>query len=363
MSASTTKCSPPPTQSPFTAHSTGFQTRFWYGDQCTASASGRSAKTVSSPPSSEPTSKPVQKCFSPAGRHDGDAHRRVVAHVAPDRAHDRLHRGRQRVAALGAIERDRRDAVALLVAQAGERSREIEIRHARRRRSQQQRGERGPRRSRLRDGRREEAVLVSRDLAHAGDLSARVDRRRVHERHAELRGVAQGVEIAHAVGGGPDHRVLPRRGVRESPTTVPRSLIAFAMLRVPPLSTPSDSGCAGASPRRREGRTRGGAARADRDARAVDSVGARVVVASGKAEQLRRSPPASLQRNAPLVRKVFVNVPTTWPASLMPRAAPPRADRGAEGVVYGSRPPTRTQRRSRAGTRSCSTSPPLRPRC
>ena len=67
MSASTTKCRPPPTHRPCTAHSTGFQTRFWCGDQCTASASGRLLNTLSaSSPSASPTSKPVQKWRSPA---------------------------------------------------------------------------------------------------------------------------------------------------------------------------------------------------------------------------------------------------------------------------------------------------------
>jgi hypothetical protein len=67
MSESTTKWSPPPTHSPWTAHRTGFHTRFWRGDQCTASASGRLLNTVSasSLPASA-TSKPVQKWRSPA---------------------------------------------------------------------------------------------------------------------------------------------------------------------------------------------------------------------------------------------------------------------------------------------------------
>ena len=70
MSASTTKWWPPPMHSPLTAQITGFQTRFWCDDQCTASASGRFANTesASSPPadSASPTSKPVQKWRSPA---------------------------------------------------------------------------------------------------------------------------------------------------------------------------------------------------------------------------------------------------------------------------------------------------------
>jgi hypothetical protein len=66
MSESTTKCSPPPTQRPFTAQITGFHTRFCWGDQCTASARGASTKTASaSSPSASATSKPVQKCRSP----------------------------------------------------------------------------------------------------------------------------------------------------------------------------------------------------------------------------------------------------------------------------------------------------------
>jgi len=54
------------------------------------------------------------------GRHDGDAQRFVVAHVLPDRTNDQLHLRRERVAALGAVESDDRDAVAAaFVANAG----------------------------------------------------------------------------------------------------------------------------------------------------------------------------------------------------------------------------------------------------
>ena len=65
MSASTTKWSPAPTARPFTQQITGFQTPFWRGDQNTSWSRGRLFAT-SPPAPTDWTSRPVEKCFSPA---------------------------------------------------------------------------------------------------------------------------------------------------------------------------------------------------------------------------------------------------------------------------------------------------------